>query len=96
MDRDAFRTVVKALITHDGEVLIGQKEDDENHPIGGEWHILGGHLAVDESVEGAVIREVREETCLDVTVSELRDLRLNPAVVDCLLVLGEVASEFSR
>jgi 8-oxo-dGTP diphosphatase len=73
MDRDAFRTVVKALITHDGEVLIGQKEDEKGHPISGEWHILGGHLAIDEAVETAVKREVREETGLDVTVEDIVD-----------------------
>jgi ADP-ribose pyrophosphatase YjhB (NUDIX family) len=74
MDRDVFRTVVKALITHDGEVLIGQKEDEEGHPISGEWHILGGHLAVNEAVETAVKREVREETSLDVTVEDIVDV----------------------
>lgn len=74
MGRDAFRTVVKAAITHDGEVLIGQKEDADDHPIGGEWHLLGGHLAVDEDVEAATRREVREETGLDVTVETLIDV----------------------
>lgn len=73
MDRHAFRTVVKALITHDGDVLIGQKADVDGHPISGEWHILGGHLDVDEFVEAAVRREVREETGLDVAVAELVD-----------------------
>jgi ADP-ribose pyrophosphatase YjhB (NUDIX family) len=73
MNRDAFRTVVKAAITYDGRVLIGQKEDADDHPIGGEWHLLGGHLAFDESVEAATRREVREETGLDVTVESLVD-----------------------
>ncbi|WP_267161419.1 NUDIX domain-containing protein [Halovenus salina] len=70
---DSFRTVVKALITHDGEVLVGQKEPEPDHPIGGQWHIPGGHLAADEAVETVVEREVREETGLDVTVAELVD-----------------------
>lgn len=35
-----FRTVVKALITHDGEVLIGQKKDEKGHPISGEWQAV--------------------------------------------------------
>ncbi|MFC7133143.1 MULTISPECIES: NUDIX domain-containing protein [Salinibaculum] len=78
MDLDAFRTVVKGLITHDGRVLIGQKEDDESHPIGGEWHLLGGHVAFDEHVEVAMRREVREETGLEVTVETLVDAMTFP------------------
>lgn len=74
MNRDAFRTVVKAAITYDGQVLIGQKEAADDHPIGGEWHLLGGHLAFDEDVEAATRREVKEETGLDVTVESLIDV----------------------
>lgn len=73
MDRDAFRVVVKAAITHDGRVLVGQKEAIDDHPIAGEWHVLGGHLDAGEAVVAAVRREVREETGLEVTVEELVD-----------------------
>lgn len=73
MSRDKFRVVVTALITHRGEVLIGRKEDDDSHPIGGQWHILGGHLDYGESLESAVKREVKEETGLEVEVHQLID-----------------------
>lgn len=71
---EQFRTVVKGLISHDGECLIGQKEADPDHPIGGEWHLLGGHLEQGEGVEAAIRREIREETGLSVEVDSLVDV----------------------
>lgn len=72
--REEFRTVVKALITDRGEILIGKKEEEEGHPISGEWHILGGHLEHGEQVEEAVKREVEEETGLEVEVHQAVDV----------------------
>ena len=72
--QESFRTVVKALITDRGEVLIGKKEQEEGHPISGEWHILGGHLEHGEQVEEAVKREVNEETGLEVDVHQAVDI----------------------
>ena len=69
-----FRTVVKALITHRGKILIGQKEDDPEHPIGGEWHFLGGHIEKGEQFEEAVKREVEEETGLSGEVHQIIDV----------------------
>ncbi|MBY6294052.1 NUDIX domain-containing protein [Nanohaloarchaea archaeon H01] len=74
MSRDKFRTVVKGLITHKGQILIGQKEEDEDHPIGGEWHILGGHLEHGEQPEEAMKREAKEETGLEVEVHQVIDV----------------------
>lgn len=72
--REEFRTVVKALVTDRGEILIGKKKEEEGHPISGEWHILGGHLEHGEDVEEAVKREVKEETGLEVDVHQAIDL----------------------
>lgn len=74
MGRDKFRTVVKGLITCKGEILIGKKEESEEHPIGGEWHILGGHLEHGEQPEEAMKREAKEETGLDVDVHQIVDV----------------------
>ena len=73
-DREKFRTVVKALITDRGEILIGKKDEEEDHPISGEWHILGGHLEHGEEVEEAVKREVKEEAGLEVEVHQTVDI----------------------
>jgi ADP-ribose pyrophosphatase YjhB (NUDIX family) len=74
MTHSKFKTVVKALITHRGKILIGQKEDDPEHPIGGEWHFLGGHVEKGEQMEEAVRREVREETGLKGEVHQIVDV----------------------
>jgi 8-oxo-dGTP diphosphatase len=66
--------VVKGLITHKGQILIGQKEEYEDHPIGGEWHILGGHLEHGEQPEEAMKREAKEETGLEVEVHQVIDV----------------------
>ena len=74
MSRDRFRTVVKGIITCKGRILIGRKEEDDDHPIGGEWHILGGHLDSGEQPEEAMRREAKEETGLDVEVHQVVDV----------------------
>jgi 8-oxo-dGTP diphosphatase len=74
MTHSKFKTVVKALITHRGKILIGQKEEDPSHPIGGEWHFLGGHLEKGEKLEEAVEREVEEETGLSGKVHQIVDV----------------------
>ena len=66
--------MVKGLITHKGQILIGQKEEDKDHPIGGEWHILGGHLEHGEQPEEAMNREAKEETGLEVEVHQVIDV----------------------
>ncbi|MFB6203412.1 MAG: NUDIX hydrolase [Candidatus Nanohaloarchaea archaeon] len=78
MTGEKFRTVVKALITCNGKILIGKKEEDDEHPIGGEWHILGGHLEKGEQMEEAVRREVKEETGLEVEVHQVVDVMTFP------------------
>jgi 8-oxo-dGTP diphosphatase len=78
MSREKFRTVVKALVTKKGEILIGKKEEQNNHPISGEWHIIGGHLEHGEEIEEAVKREVKEETGLEVEVHQVIDVMSFP------------------
>ncbi|HWW45811.1 MAG TPA: NUDIX domain-containing protein [Acidimicrobiia bacterium] len=40
-------------------------------PAAGEWSVPGGRVEADELLESAVVREVAEETGLDVVVDEL-------------------------
>jgi 8-oxo-dGTP diphosphatase len=53
-------------VIFDGERVLLIKR--ANEPSRGEWSLPGGAVEVGESLEAALAREVREETCLDVTV----------------------------
>jgi len=66
----------------DGDRVLLVKRAHE--PLKGEWSLPGGAVEVGESLEAALVREVREETCLDVTVGP---------VVEVLDRIGRDASD---
>lgn len=61
MSVHSFRTVVKGLIGYEDEFLIGKKQEEDDHPIGGEWHLLGGHLECGEDIEAGVKRSSKKK-----------------------------------
>lgn len=89
---DRFRVVTAGIITRNGEVLIGKKEGDEEHPIGGQWHFPGGHLDSGEDVREAVKREIKEETGLEVETHQIVDI-YTPEDRDMVRVLFHCAAE---
>ena len=62
---------VGAMIVSEGKILL---EKRKNEPSRGKWSIPGGLVELGESVEQAVIREVKEETGLDVEAPRLIDV----------------------
>ena len=62
---------VGAIIISEGKILL---EKRKNEPSRGKWSIPGGLVELGESVEQAVIREVKEETGLDVEALCLVDV----------------------
>jgi mutator protein MutT len=56
---------VGAVVISEGKILL---EKRKNEPGKGKWSIPGGLVDLGESPEQAVIREVMEETCLEVDV----------------------------
>lgn len=57
---------VKAIIPHEGRVLICRDGKDASI-----WEIPGGRLHVDEDIEDALLREVREELGQEARVGAL-------------------------
>lgn len=62
---------VGAIVLSEGKILL---EKRKNEPGKGKWSIPGGIVDLGESPEQAVIREVMEETCLEVDVPRLIDV----------------------
>jgi mutator protein MutT len=62
---------VGAIIISEGKILI---EKRKNEPSKGKWSIPGGLVELGENIEQAVIREVKEETGLDVEAPHLIDI----------------------
>ncbi len=64
---------VTAIVRNDaGDLLLVHKTDN------GLWALPGGGVDPGESVSDAVVREVKEETGLDVDVVELSGVYTNP------------------
>ncbi|MGW5520165.1 NUDIX hydrolase [Nocardia africana] len=57
--------VVGAVVQHDGRVLLLQRP--EHDFMGGIWELPSGKVEQGESLDQALIREVKEETGLSVT-----------------------------
>ncbi|WP_040817413.1 NUDIX domain-containing protein [Nocardia jiangxiensis] len=61
--------VVGAVVQHDGRVLLLQRPEDDF--MGGIWELPSGKVELGETLDQALVREVKEEAGLDVTaVSE--------------------------
>lgn len=59
------------VIVHECKIALIKRG---NEPSKGKWTIPGGLVELGESVEAAVIREAKEETCLDVEGPQLIDV----------------------
>jgi 8-oxo-dGTP diphosphatase len=61
---------VACAIILDGErVLVTQRSDEMPHPL--KWEFPGGKLETGENPEGCIIREIREELGVDISVEQL-------------------------
>ena len=62
---------VGAVVVDEGRVLLVRRGRE---PLKGEWSLPGGMLELGEGLTAGVVREVREETGLDVKPVELVEL----------------------
>ncbi len=70
---------VGAVIIRDSVILLEKRKND---PGRGKWSIPGGLVELGEDLEQTVIREVKEETGLDVAKPELIDVVNNVTLDD--------------
>jgi 8-oxo-dGTP diphosphatase len=64
-------SVAASVVDDDGRVLVIQRRDNNR------WEPPGGVLELDESIPEGVIREVREETGLDIELTRLTGVYKN-------------------
>ncbi len=62
---------IGVVIVSEGKIVLAQRG---NEPGKGKWTIPGGLVELGESIEDTVIREAKEETCLDVEKPQLIDV----------------------
>jgi 8-oxo-dGTP pyrophosphatase MutT (NUDIX family) len=80
--------VSAVIVDTDGRVLLHRRADNDL------WALPGGGIEVGESVEQALVREVKEETGLFVTIDELIGIYSDPRYV-VAYDDGEVRQQFS-
>ena len=70
MAEQKFYVGVHAVIANRGMILVLRRAPSAPYRPGS-WDLPGGHLAAHESFEDCLLREIKEETALDVTVERL-------------------------
>ena len=73
MHQQILPAVAAIIFNEAGEVLL-QKRNDVN-----EWGIISGHVEFGESIEQAIVREIKEETNADAEVIKLIGVYSSPA-----------------
>lgn len=63
--------VVAVIKDSEGNILIAKRNDPNLIEAHGKWELVGGKVEFGEDPEDAIIREVREETGLEVKVLKL-------------------------
>lgn len=67
--------VCTAIVVKDNKILLIKRSID---PESGQWALPGGYLSWDETTEEGAIREVKEETGVDVKVTKLLGVYSDP------------------
>jgi 8-oxo-dGTP pyrophosphatase MutT (NUDIX family) len=75
--------VVAAIVTSELGVLAGRR-NDQTPP----WTFIAGQIQPGESPADAAVREVKEETCLDVTPGRVLGRRVHPATGRTMIYLA--------
>jgi 8-oxo-dGTP diphosphatase len=77
-----FRVAVSALIFDQGKVLLAHRRDIDW------WNLPGGGMEPGETVDEAIVREVYEETGLQVKIERLVGVYSKPQKAEVVLTFG--------
>ena len=70
MAEQQFFVGVHGVIANRGRILVLKRAPRMSYRAGS-WDLPGGHLALGENLESCLLREIKEETALDVTIDRL-------------------------
>jgi 8-oxo-dGTP diphosphatase len=73
MAEQQFYVGIHGVIANRGRVLTLMRAPGMNYRAGS-WDLPGGHLALGENFDDCLIREVKEETALDVSIERMLGL----------------------
>jgi 8-oxo-dGTP diphosphatase len=68
-----FFVGIHGVIANRGRILVLRRAPGMPYRPGS-WDLPGGHLAIGESFEGCLLREIKEETSLEVAIERLLGL----------------------
>lgn len=81
--------IVNAVFVRDGKVLLAKRSPHrKNYPD--LWSFPGGHVETGESLEQALVREVREEMAVQPTVFRKIGIILDPSDAEIAYIMYEV------
>lgn len=96
IERPVMQVVGAAIVNDNGELLCAQRGYG---PLIGKWEFPGGKVNAGETDKEALIREIKEELNIDITVEDLlddnyheyRDNNVNLKVYKCKYVSGTIS-----
>jgi len=71
MERKQIPIVVAVIKNKEGKLLVAKRNEPEIPEAHNKWEFIGGHIEFLETPEDAVIREVKEESGLEVKIIRL-------------------------
>lgn len=80
------KDVVAAILIKDDQILIAQRAPDD--PLAGLWEFPGGKVEEGEHPEQSLVREMREEFCIDVEVFDYFASSIFPYEKGTIRLLG--------
>jgi ADP-ribose pyrophosphatase YjhB (NUDIX family) len=69
---------VVAIVNYKGKILLGKKRKDSSKFLAGEWHVPGETVENNESDQEALIRGIKEEASLEITVGRYLGSHITP------------------